>query len=120
MQLRAISAVTLAVGDMARSVGFYRTAGFELLYGGPDRDFTSFRVGEGYLNLTRREGYEGRWWGRVIFYVADVDAAYRQVIEGGLAPDTSPQDAPWGERYFHLTDPDGHELSFAAPLERDA
>jgi hypothetical protein len=25
----------------------------------------------------------------------------------------SPQDAPWGERFFHVTDPDGHELSFA-------
>jgi uncharacterized glyoxalase superfamily protein PhnB len=25
----------------------------------------------------------------------------------------SPTDAPWGERYFHLRDPDGHELSFA-------
>ena len=27
-----------------------------------------------------------------------------------------PRDAEWGERFFHLTDPDGHELSFARPL----
>jgi uncharacterized glyoxalase superfamily protein PhnB len=27
-----------------------------------------------------------------------------------------PHDAEWGERYFHVTDPDGHELSFAWPL----
>ena len=27
-----------------------------------------------------------------------------------------PQDASWGERYFHMRDPDGHELSFAPPL----
>jgi uncharacterized glyoxalase superfamily protein PhnB len=27
-----------------------------------------------------------------------------------------PRDAEWGERFFHLTDPDGHELSFAWPL----
>ncbi|MEC7657646.1 MAG: VOC family protein, partial [Pseudomonadota bacterium] len=26
-------------------------------------------------------------------------------------------DASWGERYFHITDPDGHELSFAHPLD---
>ena len=26
-------------------------------------------------------------------------------------------DAEWGERNFHLLDPDGHELSFATPLE---
>jgi uncharacterized glyoxalase superfamily protein PhnB len=28
----------------------------------------------------------------------------------------SPQDASWGERYFHMADPDGHELSFARPF----
>ena len=26
-----------------------------------------------------------------------------------------PRDAPWGERYFHMRDPDGHELSSARP-----
>jgi hypothetical protein len=26
------------------------------------------------------------------------------------------RDAEWGERFFHLVDPDGHELSFARPL----
>ena len=33
-----------------------------------------------------------------------------------LTPDTEPRDAEWGERFFHVTDPDGHELSFARPL----
>jgi len=33
-----------------------------------------------------------------------------------LDPGTTPADAEWGERYFHLTDPDGHEISFARPL----
>ena len=116
MQLQGISAVTLAVSDMARSLEFYRTAGFQLLYGGPDRDFSSFQAGQGYLNLILQGAYEGQWWGRAIFYVWDVDAAHGHVVSAGLTPDTSPQDAPWGERYFHLTDPDGHELSFAKPL----
>jgi len=31
----------------------------------------------------------------------------------------SPRDAAWGERFFHVTDPDGHELSFAEPLPVD-
>ena len=56
------------------------------------------------------------WWGRVIFYVSDVDAFYSRALAMGLQPDTTPADAPWGERFFHLTDPDGHELSFARPL----
>ena len=117
MELQSISAVTLAVSDMARSVEFYSGAGFDLLYGGPDRDFTSFKAGQGHLNLTLRKDYEARWWGRAIFYVADVDAAYGHMVSADLSPDTQPADAPWGERYFHITDPDGHELSFASPLE---
>jgi uncharacterized glyoxalase superfamily protein PhnB len=38
------------------------------------------------------------------------------MIAAGYRPDTAPRDAEWGERFFHLTDPDGHELSFACPL----
>jgi hypothetical protein len=29
---------------------------------------------------------------------------------------TVPHDAEWGERFFYLIDPDGHELSFARAL----
>ncbi|MEE8286768.1 MAG: VOC family protein, partial [Gammaproteobacteria bacterium] len=39
-----------------------------------------------------------------------------QALDHGIRPDTTPRDAEWGERYFHVTDPDGHELSFARPL----
>ena len=55
-------------------------------------------------------------WGRVIFWVADVDAMYERALMHGYVPEMSPADAPWGERYFHLRDPDGHELSFAKLL----
>ena len=41
-----------------------------------------------------------------------VDAPRRMLQAQGLSADP-PQDAPWGERIFHMTDPDGHELSFA-------
>ena len=117
MAVRQISALTLAVADMSRSVDFYQSIlGLELLYGGPGTEFTSFRVGDGYLNLILQRDIEPSWWGRAIFYVDDVDETYRQVTGAGAVPDTSPRDAPWKERYFHLTDPDGHELSFAKPL----
>jgi uncharacterized glyoxalase superfamily protein PhnB len=29
---------------------------------------------------------------------------------------SSPKDAAWGERFFHVNDPDGHELSMARRL----
>ena len=58
------------------------------------------------------------WWGRVIIHVSDVDALYEQAIRAGLTPQFAPRDATWGERYFHIKDRDGHELSFARPLAR--
>lgn len=116
--LEAISAVTLATHDMAAAVRFYRSLGFALRYGGEDASFTSFSVGAGYLNLIA-ESPERRWswWGRIIFHVADVDAVYARAVQLGLRPSAPPRDAEWGERFFHLTDPDGHELSFARPLD---
>ena len=54
--------------------------------------------------------------GRVVLWVDDVDAMYRRALAAGFDPATSPTNAPWGERYFHIHDPDGHELSFARPL----
>lgn len=117
--IEAISAVTLATHDMARAVGFYEALGFVRRYGGPQASFTSFSAGNACLNLTT-EGSERdwSWWGRVIFYVADLDALHRQALAAGLQPQAAPRDATWGERYFHITDPDGHELSFATPLDR--
>lgn len=113
----SISAITLATHNMARAVVFYQALGFELKFGGPDAAFTSFRVGAGHLNLVEvGSDVQWSWWGRLIFYVADVDAMYACACKSGLAPEFEPRDASWGERYFHIVDPDGHELSFARPL----
>jgi uncharacterized glyoxalase superfamily protein PhnB len=43
---------------------------------------------------------------------------HARAVAAGLEPKFEPRDAPWGERYFHLVDPDGHELSFARPLNQ--
>ena len=113
----SISAITLATHDMARAVGFYRMLGFDLIHGGDDEAFTSFRAGTSYLNLIAQAPERNwSWWGRVIFYHADVDGLHARVIAAGYCPETAPRNAEWGERFFHLTDPDGHELSFAWPL----
>ena len=116
--VECLSAVTLLTIDMARAVTFYRDLGFRMLYGGPDAAFTSFRVGDGYLNLQLAPNGSPHAviWGRVVFWVQDVDVMFQRVQNAGFVSLTSPADAPWGERYFHLHDPDGHELSFARPL----
>ncbi len=115
--IHSISAVTLATHDMAASVAFYRVTGAPLLRGGTAAAFTTFHIGPGYLNLILQPaGKAWSWWGRVIFHDSDVDGLHSRFIAAGYRPDSAPRDAPWGERFFHITDPDGHELSFAWPL----
>jgi catechol 2,3-dioxygenase-like lactoylglutathione lyase family enzyme len=118
-RILSLSAVTLATRDMARAVAFYDALGFAMLYGGAPAAFTSYRLGASYLNLIAQD-VPLCWWGRVIIHVSDVDAMHRLALAAGFAPSSVPADAPWGERYFHISDPDGHELSFAAPRQAEA
>jgi len=116
-KIKSLSAITIAVKDMRRSLHFYMSLGLELNFGGEDSSFSSLKIHQGILNLIQDSTRKGAWWGRIIFYVNDVDAMYEKVIEMGLSPSTKPQDADWGERYFHIKDPDGHDLSLACPLQ---
>ena len=116
--IQSVSAVTLLTGDMESAVGFYRDLGFVLTYGGPAEGFSTFRAGTAFLNLQLEEGRRPQpVWGRVIFWVDDVDAIHRRAVAAGREPEAEPADARWGERYFHIRDPDGHELSIAQPLD---
>jgi catechol 2,3-dioxygenase-like lactoylglutathione lyase family enzyme len=115
--IQSISAITLATHDMKRAVDFYESVGFRLHYGGRDAAFTSFGLGSTYLNLILQPRDRAwSWWGRAIFLVTDVDALYQRLLSRGLTPLAAPRDAEWGERYFAVIDPDGHELSFVRPL----
>ena len=117
MMVEKIAAVTLRVADMQRSERFYRDVlGMEIVFGGEDAFFSSLRAKQGsapILNL--EQGRSVPSWGRIIFYVADVDAFWEYLRGKGFNPER-PRDASWGERYFHVSDPDGHELSFARPI----
>ena len=117
-RIESLSAITLATHDMARAVPFYEALGFPLKFGGPQETFTSFAFGTSFLNLIADSRGPVNWWGRVIIHVSDVDGIYQKALAAGLRPEFAPSDAPWGERYFHITDPDGHELSFAKPLHQ--
>ena len=117
MSIEKISAVTLKVKSMEASVQFYRDLlGMEVIYGGEHGCFSSLRTWnpkDPILNL--EQGGAMTQWGRLIFYVPQVDAFWGFLKKKGLQPGI-PQDASWGERYFHMYDPDSHELSFAYPL----
>jgi hypothetical protein len=88
--------------------------GFQIIYGSEDGYFSSLHTRDGQEPILNLElGNPVTHWGRLIFHVPDMFWAYLR--ERGRRPE-APRDASWGERYFHLSDPDGHELSFAHPI----
>ena len=124
MKVTKISAVTLPISDMKKSVNFYsKIPNFKIVYGGPDSQFTSFLIEDttkSYLNLRLNEKHS-TGSGRIIFYVDDVDELFAymendETISGLGKLESKPQDATWGERFFHALDPDGYKISFATPI----
>lgn len=129
MSVSQISAITLKVTDMKKSVYFYsKIPGLSLRYGGKNRDiFSSFEIVnnnfKSYVNLELRkrgQRLSASNFGRVIFYTSDVDKLYSKLrmdihLAAMIVFENEPLNAVWGERYFHIRDPDGYELSFAQP-----
>lgn len=113
-----LSAITFHTADMARACAFWEAVPLGYAYGGPESSFTSFRAGAGtFVNIQLVEAVEpSTSWGRVIIHVESPDETHVSLSAAGYAPDADPADAPWGERYFHITEPDGNEISFARPL----
>ena len=129
---------------MEKSCSLYsKIPGFTLTYGGaPFDSFTTFKIGEGskatYLNLERTKNDEGSSadsyekpklrktkesedFGRIIFHTENVDKLYLymkndEYISKSIEFENGPTNAPWGERFFHIREPNGYQLSFAQPL----
>jgi hypothetical protein len=84
------------------------------MYGGPHAAFTSLRTAGAQDAILHLEHWTSSSGGG-LFHVKDVDQLWAHLKARGLDA-ARLQDASWGERYFHLHDPGGHELSFAKPL----
>ncbi len=127
---------------------YSRIPGFKLVFGGsPTDSFTTYEVGSGesknipktYLNLELASPISTDYtiddrrkhFGRIIFHTVDADKLYSYLknnqdlsyavlfeLHGVKDIITEPRDAAWGERYFHIRDPDGYQLSFAKPLKK--
>lgn len=121
LRLRDITP-TFTTTDLQRSIAFYR-------------DVLGFVVGEEWRENGTLQGCEMRA-GSVTFYLSqddfakgrnrqkgigsrlrcttaqDLDRFAAEVKARGGALDQEPQDMPWGERQFMITDPDGFKLTF--------
>jgi catechol 2,3-dioxygenase-like lactoylglutathione lyase family enzyme len=131
-EVHRISAVTLLIKNMETSCSFYsQIPGFKLVYGGSSNDtFTTFEIGEripkDYLNLELNDittnKSSRKHFGRIIFHTVNVDKLYSYMknnpnVSNIISFEEEPKDASWGERYFHIREPDGYQLSFATPIK---
>ena len=129
MKVQGISAIKLLVKNMQSSCNFYsRIPGFRLACGGPSDHFTTYEAGDEskiYLNLELVNNDIRSDFGRIIFHTDDVDKLYSYLkndthISKLIYFETEPADASWGERFFHMRDPDGYQLSFATKIRKSS
>lgn len=52
------------------------------------------------------------------FKVADVNAAFSELVARGAAPVVAPTDRFWGQRTAYVRDPDGHLIELAQDLHQ--
>ncbi len=129
MDLR-LAVVGLVVSDMAATLAFYRRLGLDLPedadaqphveveVGGLRLAFDTEEVVQSFDPTFRRpEGQSQRM--SLAFEcttASEVDAAYAELTGLGYDGALTPWDAPWGQRYAVVHDPDGTPVDLFAPL----
>jgi lactoylglutathione lyase len=119
--------VILFVGDLERSVAFYRDViglPFKLegdgyvefatqgtRFGLYDRNRLGELTGQG-AEAPERPG------GEVVFLVEDVDAEAERLRAAGVTVLKGPVDRAWGHRTVHVEDPDGFVVELAVEIPR--
>ena len=129
MQLSAPDYVILIVEDLDRAVRFY-TEVLGLRLGHRSGEYAQLDTGATRLALYTRSamseilakplerpsssapGFE------IGFKVADVDAAFSELVARGATPVVPPTDRFWGQRTAYIRDPDGHLIELAQDLPR--
>mgnify|MGYP003388855810 FL=1 len=134
MKVSKISAITIFTKNMKNSCMFYSNIPkFELTYGGPNTNFSTFRISESpemFLNIElstsnlKNENISDNDYCRIIFHTEDVDALYYYLRNDDTVSnlgkfETKPTDAEWGERFFQMQDPDGYPIVFATPISKN-
>ncbi|WP_137146674.1 VOC family protein [Mycolicibacterium sp. CR10] len=129
MDIRLTSvAVEIVAGDLTRSLDFYRVLGLAVPEG--DGPHVEVELPGGNTLLFDTEdtiaGMHPGWTpptsaGRVVLAFglespADVDALFARVTAAGHEGTLEPFDAPWGQRYATVLDPDGTSIDLFAPL----
>jgi lactoylglutathione lyase len=120
-RLGKVDYVILYVRDLDRSISFY-TEVIGLPFKFSEHGYAEFAT-EGTKfalydraqlpQLIGREPEGGEATMEVAFLVDDVDGEAERLREAGVTVLSGPVDRPWGQRTFHLLDPDGHVVELA-------
>ena len=130
MELQALDYVILIVDDLDRTLDFYTTV-LGLRLGHRSGEYAQLETGTTRLGFYTRNamtqavgfpltkpapdaaGFE------IGFKVADVDAAYNELIEKGASEATPPITRAWGQRTAYVRDPDGHLIELAQDMGKN-
>jgi uncharacterized glyoxalase superfamily protein PhnB len=120
------TSVSITVKDIHKSVDWYQNVvgfGVERTVEREGRPvFVALKAGDVRLSLNQDNGAKG--WDRIkglgfsinIWTTEEIDAIANRIKASGGQLDSEPVDAPWGARYFRLTDPDGFKLAVLKSL----
>ena len=127
MKLAAPDYVILIVRDLDRALDFY-TGVLGLGLGHRSGDYAQLQTGATRLALYTRSAMEkilataldppaaNAPGFEIGFKVADVDAAFAELLGRGAPPVAPPTDRFWGQRTAYVRDPDGHLVELAQDL----
>lgn len=122
--------IGIVTNNLSASLAFYRLLGLDIAEGQDDEAHVEHKLAGGMViawdPLSTIHSFDPEFQlpqgvGRVSFACqaetpADVDRAYRRITEAGYEGRTAPWDAPWGQRYATVLDPDGNAVDLYAAL----
>lgn len=122
--------IGIVVADMAASLAFYRRLGLDLPAGADNEPHVEVTLPGGLRLAWDTEdvvrsftpGWRPPAGGHRValaFRCADapaVDRAYADLVSAGYEGAAAPFDAPWGQRYAVVHDPDGNAVDLFSPL----
>ena len=104
-----LNQVTVAVADIERAVGFYRTLGLELVVHSPH--YARFVCPQGRSTFSVHRSDQPIASTTVVYFECDdLDEKVSALQAAGLRFDSGPADQTWLWREARLVDPDGNPI----------
>ncbi len=124
-------AIGIVVGDLSRSLAFYRALGLAFPEGAESEGHVEAELAGGTRLMLDTEATVASFDpsfrspagpGRIsLAFVcenpADVDRVYGEIVAAGFEAERPPFDAFWGQRYATVLDPDGNAIDLFAAID---